>query len=319
MAAVEAYEDGLRADIEAGLAQLPGVTLWSRAAHRTPTLLLTFDGRNAADAYRSWPSAGVNAPAGSFYAIEPSRWLGLGDAGGLRVGLAPYSDADDVERLLTGLREFLAPTLRACRRRAPSRPGAGAADHRAHLARRGREPLVVGWPRCPGCAPVVVGRLADDLGGMPPTTDRGGSLPWVTTAPAATIEPEPMCAPFITMLPMPTSTSSSTRAPCRTTLCPTVTPRPMSSGSRRRSAACSRPACSSPRRSRYVSCRRGRPRRTRCCGSAPSSPRPRRPPSAPRRPRRRSWGHRRAVLRCSCRSTPSSSFPRLAAVWQSRR
>ena len=39
---------------------------------------------------------------------EASRWLGLGDTGGLRVGLAPYSDDDDVDRLLTGLREWLA-------------------------------------------------------------------------------------------------------------------------------------------------------------------------------------------------------------------
>ena len=108
MAAVEAYEDGLRADIEAGLAGLPGVTLWSRAAHRTPTLLLTFDGRAADDAYQFLAERGVYARAGNFYAIEPSRWLGLGDTGGLRVGLAPYSDADDVERLLTGLREWLA-------------------------------------------------------------------------------------------------------------------------------------------------------------------------------------------------------------------
>jgi selenocysteine lyase/cysteine desulfurase len=50
----------------------------------------------------------VNAPAGSFYAIEASRWLGLGDTGGLRAGLAPYTDRDDVDRLLTGLREFVA-------------------------------------------------------------------------------------------------------------------------------------------------------------------------------------------------------------------
>jgi cysteine desulfurase family protein (TIGR01976 family) len=107
MSTLEAYEDGLREHLEAGLAALPGVRLRSRAAHRTPTLLLTFDGRDAADAYRFLAERGVNAPAGSFYAIEASRWLGLGDAGGLRVGLAPYSDRDDVERLLTGLREFL--------------------------------------------------------------------------------------------------------------------------------------------------------------------------------------------------------------------
>jgi cysteine desulfurase family protein (TIGR01976 family) len=107
MATLEEYEDGLREHLEAGLSALPGVTLWSRAAHRTPTVLVTFDGRDAADAYRFLAERGVNAPAGSFYAIEASRWLGLGDTGGLRVGLAPYSDRDDVDRLLAGLREWL--------------------------------------------------------------------------------------------------------------------------------------------------------------------------------------------------------------------
>lgn len=108
MTAIEEHEDRLRERLEAGLAALPGVRLRSRAAHRTPTLLLTFDGRDAADAYRFLAARGVNAPAGHFYAIEASRWLGLGDTGGLRAGLAPYSDADDVDRLVTGLREWLA-------------------------------------------------------------------------------------------------------------------------------------------------------------------------------------------------------------------
>ena len=58
-------------------------------------------GTRAADAYRFLAERGVNAPAGHFYAIEASRWLGLGDTGGLRVGLAPYTDADDVDRLLS--------------------------------------------------------------------------------------------------------------------------------------------------------------------------------------------------------------------------
>jgi selenocysteine lyase/cysteine desulfurase len=108
MTTLEAYEDELREHLEKELSALPGVRMWSRAADRTPTLLLTFDDRDAADAYRFLAERGVNAPAGSFYAIEASRWLGLGDTGGLRVGLAPYSDRDDVDRLLAGLREFLA-------------------------------------------------------------------------------------------------------------------------------------------------------------------------------------------------------------------
>ena len=107
MAALEEYEDGLRAELEAALCDLPGVELRSRARHRTPTLLLTLDGRDAAGAHRFLAERGVNAPAGSFYAIETSRWLGLGDTGGLRAGLAPYTDRDDVERLVEGLRAFL--------------------------------------------------------------------------------------------------------------------------------------------------------------------------------------------------------------------
>ena len=107
MAAVEDYEDGLRARIEAGLERLPGVTVYSRAAHRTPTLLLGMGGREQ-EAYAFLAERGVNAPAGSFYALEASRRLGLGDTGALRVGLAPYVDETDVDRLLAALGEFTA-------------------------------------------------------------------------------------------------------------------------------------------------------------------------------------------------------------------
>jgi cysteine desulfurase family protein (TIGR01976 family) len=108
LAALERHEDGLRSLVDAGLVALPGVTVHSRARHRTPTLLLTFDGRDAADAYRFLAQRNINAPAGSFYALEPARRLGLGEAGGLRIGLAPYTDADDIGRLLAGLQGFTA-------------------------------------------------------------------------------------------------------------------------------------------------------------------------------------------------------------------
>ena len=52
-------------------------------------------------------AGGGNAPAGSCYAIEASRHLGLGDAGGLRVGVAPYTDDADVDRLLAALTEVV--------------------------------------------------------------------------------------------------------------------------------------------------------------------------------------------------------------------
>ncbi|MFG2944290.1 cysteine desulfurase-like protein [Streptomyces adustus] len=101
--AVEAHEDALRARIERGLAELGGVTVYSRAAHRTPTLLFSVAGHRSADVSRHLADHGVDAPAGSFYALEASVHLGLGSEGAVRVGLAPYSDENDVDRLLTAL------------------------------------------------------------------------------------------------------------------------------------------------------------------------------------------------------------------------
>jgi selenocysteine lyase/cysteine desulfurase len=60
--------------------------------------------------YRFLAERGVNAPASSFYAVEASRHLGLGDGGALRVGLAPYSDDGDVDRLLEGLAALRGPS-----------------------------------------------------------------------------------------------------------------------------------------------------------------------------------------------------------------
>jgi len=106
-AALGEHEDVLRGRIDEGLAELEAVTVHSRAARRTPTMLLTIAGRGTVDAYRFLADRKVHAPSGAFYALEASRHLGLGDTGGLRIGLAPYNDADDVERLLSALTEFV--------------------------------------------------------------------------------------------------------------------------------------------------------------------------------------------------------------------
>jgi cysteine desulfurase family protein (TIGR01976 family) len=98
--ALERHEEGLRLRIESGLRRLPGVTIHSRAARRTPTLLATFADRDAGEISGLLAQHDVNAPSGSFYAYEASRRLGLGEAGGLRIGLAPYNTDDDVDRLL---------------------------------------------------------------------------------------------------------------------------------------------------------------------------------------------------------------------------
>lgn len=102
-AALEGHEDALLATLEPGLRELPGVTVYANAARRTPTTLFTLEGHDPQDIRRALADVGVNAPASHFYAWECSQHLGLGDGGGVRVGLAPYTSEDDVARLLDRL------------------------------------------------------------------------------------------------------------------------------------------------------------------------------------------------------------------------
>jgi selenocysteine lyase/cysteine desulfurase len=69
-------------------------------------VLFDVDGRTGREVYEGLAARGVNAPAGSFYVIEGSRWMGLGDTGAVRAGLAPYTSEDDVDRLLAGVAEL---------------------------------------------------------------------------------------------------------------------------------------------------------------------------------------------------------------------
>jgi selenocysteine lyase/cysteine desulfurase len=102
--ALHEHESRLLDRLETGLAELPGVTSWSRAERRTPTVLVTFDRVAAIDVTTALAARQVLAPSSNFYALEASRRLGLGDEGGLRMGLAPYSTESDVDRVLEGLR-----------------------------------------------------------------------------------------------------------------------------------------------------------------------------------------------------------------------
>ena len=104
MTALESYEDELHVYLRAGLESVPGVRLYCHAPHRTPTELFSIDGVDSEKIYVTLSALGVNAPASSFYAIEAADWIGLGEPGAVRVGLAPYTNHDDVDRLIAGLR-----------------------------------------------------------------------------------------------------------------------------------------------------------------------------------------------------------------------
>ncbi|HET6817339.1 MAG TPA: cysteine desulfurase-like protein [Mycobacteriales bacterium] len=103
MTALEEHEAALLKRLADGLAEIDRVRLIGAPSRRTPTLLFTVDGMDSRDVHVALAAHGVNAPAGNFYAIEASRHLGLGDAGAVRAGLAPYTNDDDVDRLLAAL------------------------------------------------------------------------------------------------------------------------------------------------------------------------------------------------------------------------
>jgi cysteine desulfurase family protein (TIGR01976 family) len=105
MRALEEYEEALLQRLDTGLAEIPGVIRYgSPTRRRTPTVLFSVHDVPSSIVYHHLAAQGVNAPAGSFYALECSRHLGLGDTGAVRAGIAPYTTAADVTRLLSALR-----------------------------------------------------------------------------------------------------------------------------------------------------------------------------------------------------------------------
>jgi cysteine desulfurase family protein (TIGR01976 family) len=108
MAAVEAHEALLFGRLLDGLRAVERVRLIGSPAVRTPTVLFTVEGVDSLEVSTQLAAVGVNAPAGSFYAIEAAERLGPGAAGGVRAGLAPYTDAADVDRLLAAVTDIAA-------------------------------------------------------------------------------------------------------------------------------------------------------------------------------------------------------------------
>ncbi|GAB3780925.1 cysteine desulfurase-like protein [Nocardioides ungokensis] len=107
MTAVEEHEDRLLQRLLEELGALEGVRLHGSPARRTPTVLFDVDGHTGREVYEHLATRGVNAPASHFYAIEASRHAGLGDAGAVRAGIAPYTCDEDVNRLVSAVSELL--------------------------------------------------------------------------------------------------------------------------------------------------------------------------------------------------------------------
>jgi cysteine desulfurase family protein (TIGR01976 family) len=107
MAAVEEYETGLFAGLLDGLDAMEHVTLYGRAARRTPTAFFTVAGRTPRQVAEHLAARQVNVWNGDNYAWELAGALGLRDSGGaVRAGLVHYNDQADVDRLLAAVAEL---------------------------------------------------------------------------------------------------------------------------------------------------------------------------------------------------------------------
>jgi cysteine desulfurase family protein (TIGR01976 family) len=106
MTAVEEYEMALFARLLDGLGAMSHVTLYGKAARRTPTAFFTVPGLPPREVASRLAARGVNVWNGDNYAYELCGALGLEPDGAVRAGLVHYNDASDVDRLLAGVGEL---------------------------------------------------------------------------------------------------------------------------------------------------------------------------------------------------------------------
>jgi cysteine desulfurase family protein (TIGR01976 family) len=85
-----------------GNAQLHGLATMEG---RVPTFALSFEGRHPTAVAQRLGDRGIFVWDGDYYAVEVMRRLGLED-GAVRVGFVHYNTADEVDRVLTELREL---------------------------------------------------------------------------------------------------------------------------------------------------------------------------------------------------------------------
>lgn len=106
LAAIRAYERGLCERLIAGLQHIPGLRIYgitdpALLDRRVPTVSFTLEGLRPDEIARRLNEANIFAWNGNFYALAVTERLGLEDDGGLlRIGLAHYNTAEEVDTLL---------------------------------------------------------------------------------------------------------------------------------------------------------------------------------------------------------------------------
>lgn len=98
----------LLAQLWNGLTSIDDVQIYGPAldAPRTPTTAFTVDGVSSADVAKKLAANGIFASHGDFYASTVMERLGRSEDGVVRAGCACYTTSDEIDRLLSVLREY---------------------------------------------------------------------------------------------------------------------------------------------------------------------------------------------------------------------
>ena len=84
-----------------------GIQDAAKFEQRTPTVAIRMEGHTPRELANRLGERGIFAWDGNYYAIDLAERLGVQSSGGmLRIGLAHYNTAEEVERLLGELRKL---------------------------------------------------------------------------------------------------------------------------------------------------------------------------------------------------------------------
>jgi cysteine desulfurase family protein (TIGR01976 family) len=112
--AIQPYERMLAEKLIAGLLAIPGLRFYgikdpARFDWRVPTVCIRMQGKTPLEMAKFLSERGIFTWDGNYYAINISERLGVESTGGfLRIGIVHYNTAEEIERLLSALRELAA-------------------------------------------------------------------------------------------------------------------------------------------------------------------------------------------------------------------
>lgn len=109
---IQQHERDLSERLIAGLLAIPGLTFYGitdpdKFDRRTPTVAIRMEGYTPRELAEHLGERGIFTWDGNYYAINLTERLGVQQSGGmLRIGLAHYNTAEEVDRLLEELRRL---------------------------------------------------------------------------------------------------------------------------------------------------------------------------------------------------------------------